>query len=345
MIATTVDDPLRASVRKAIHEGAALNVPYLLMNIFAAIIACYGLFENSPAVIIGAMIVAMLLGPILGISLALADSDFGELFRALSALIAGTASVMVTAFILGLIHRDIPITSEIMARTAPNLLDLMIGVAGGAAGAYATVSPRLSVAFIGVAVATALVPPLAAASILFAHGEYALGGGALLLAFTNMVAIQFASAVVLWATGFRQSAVSGRYAVLAFLKRDALGLGVLAALGILLARTLDQAVEKQAKVEKTLSDTIDALAGSYVTDVRFTPGDGTTIVRAVMRAPIPPSVKSVATLAAQLPAPPDGTRIDLRIRFVETMVITPRGVMFKDLDVDPAGHELSDETK
>jgi uncharacterized membrane protein len=73
--------------------------------------------------------------------------------------------------IIGTIHKDIPITNEIMARTAPNVLDLMVVLAGGAAVAYATVSLRLSVAFIGVAMATALVPPLAVAGILFARGR------------------------------------------------------------------------------------------------------------------------------------------------------------------------------
>jgi len=101
------------------------------------------------------MIVAMLLGPITGIGLALVESDMALLWKSLSTLLGGVVGVVVTAFILGTIHKDIPITNEIMARTAPNLLDLMIGLAGGAAGAYATVSPRLSVAFVGVA-----MPPL-----------------------------------------------------------------------------------------------------------------------------------------------------------------------------------------
>jgi hypothetical protein len=74
---------------------------------------------------------------------------------------------------------DIPITSEIMTRTAPNFLDLMIALAGGVAGAYATVSFRLSLALVGVAIATALVPPLASAGILLARGEISLALGAL----------------------------------------------------------------------------------------------------------------------------------------------------------------------
>jgi uncharacterized hydrophobic protein (TIGR00271 family) len=136
------------------------------------------------------MIIAMLLGPITGISLALVDSDLKFLLKSLTTLFAGALVVITTGLVIGTIQDDLPLTEEILARTSPNLADLVIALAGGAAGAYATVSPRLSVAFVGVAIATALVPPLCAANILFTRGEFALGSGAILLTFVNIVAIQ-----------------------------------------------------------------------------------------------------------------------------------------------------------
>ena len=141
------------------------------MNGMAATIASYGLLANSPAVVIGAMIVAMLMGPIVGISLALVDSDTKTLLKSLLSLLSGAVTVLATAIIIGALHKDIPMTSEILVRTVPNFLDLMIALAGGAAGAYATVSFRSSLALVGVAIATALVPPLSSASILLARGE------------------------------------------------------------------------------------------------------------------------------------------------------------------------------
>lgn len=179
-------------VREKIREGATLNASYMAMNLMAAVIASYGLLANSPAVVIGAMIVAMLLGPIAGLGLAVADSDARLFLKSLVALLAGSLGVMAIACIVGLLHSTVLVSSEMMARTAPNLFDLMIALAGGAAGAYATVSPRLSVAFVGVAIATALVPPLATASLLLTRGDVPLALGALMLALTNMVAIQFA---------------------------------------------------------------------------------------------------------------------------------------------------------
>ena len=153
--------------------------------------------------VIGAMIVAMLLGPINGLGLALVESDRTLARQALISLLVGGAVVFATAVVIGVIHRDVPLTNEIMSRTAPHLFDLMIALGGGSGGAMATINPRLSIALVGVAVATALVPPMASAGILAARGEFDLSQSALILVFTNMVAIQFAASVVLWLTGFR----------------------------------------------------------------------------------------------------------------------------------------------
>jgi uncharacterized membrane protein len=106
------------------------------------------------------------------------------------------------------------LTGEIYARTALNLMDLMIALGGGAAGAFVMTSPRLSVAFVGVAIATALVPPLSASAICLARGDYGLAFGAFGLAFTNIVAIQMASSFVMWIGGFRGSPQPMRVSVM-----------------------------------------------------------------------------------------------------------------------------------
>jgi uncharacterized membrane protein len=138
------------------------------------------------------------------------------------------------------IHKDIPITTEIIARTAPNLLDLMIALAGGAAGAYATVSFRLSAALVGVAIATALVPPLSSAGILLARGERSLAMGALGLVVVNLVAIQFSSSVVLWITGFRRVTRTSGRPFSKFLKQNIFSIVVLVVLGVLLSISFRQ---------------------------------------------------------------------------------------------------------
>ncbi len=332
-------DAWKGKVRDDIRNGAELNIPFIFMNTLAATIASYGLFANSPAVIIGAMIVAMLLGPIAGVALSLVDSDMNLLLRSIITLVAGSFAVMITSYIIAFFHPDIPITNEIMARTSPNLIDLMIALAGGAAGAYASVSPRLSVAFVGVAIATALVPPLCSAVILFAHGEYSLGLGACLLTFTNMVAIQFACSLVFWFTGFRKVSRKSVLTLLTFLKRNTVSIIILCVLAVVLTGSLRKNISKQlfeTTVRFTLAQEFRSVAGNNLVEVRFettqsTDVPGKTVLRAVVRGPVEPSADDVRSMENKLPSPPDGTSLELRVRFVKTIVITRDGHMYDDI--------------
>ncbi|BBI68548.1 hypothetical protein PKHYL_27390 [Psychrobacter sp. KH172YL61] len=158
-------------VRVTIEANALPSKMYFVMNTLSAIIASYGLVTNSAAVVIGAMLVAMMLGPITGVALAIIDYRMPLLRKSLLTVLAGVFLVILVGFVVGLLHQGQPLTNEILSRTQPTSMDLMIALAGGTAGAYAMVSPHLSVAVVGVAVATALVPPLAASGILFANGE------------------------------------------------------------------------------------------------------------------------------------------------------------------------------
>ncbi len=87
---------------------------------------------------------------------------------------------------IGTIHRDAPLTTEITSRTSPTLFDLMIALAGGAAGGIAIVSPSVGTAIVGVAIATVLVPPLAASGLLLARGDLDMAWNAFVLAMTNV---------------------------------------------------------------------------------------------------------------------------------------------------------------
>lgn len=155
----TRTDHKRESVRRSIEIGAKLSQPYLVMNALATAVASYGLLADSTAVVIGAMIIAMLLGPIMGIALAMVDGDIRLLRESLIAETAGALLVIFIGWLIGSVHSDIAVAGEILSRTKPNLLDLAVAVFGGAAGAYATASPRVSVGLVGVAISTALVPP------------------------------------------------------------------------------------------------------------------------------------------------------------------------------------------
>lgn len=334
-----IDESHKEHLRRAIREGASLDATYLLMNTLATIIACYGLFANSPAVIIGAMIVAMLLGPISGIALALVDNDTALLRTAAVTLVVGVLGVLATAFVVGMANQQLPLTGEIMARTAPNLIDLMVALAGGAAGALAAASPRLGSAFIGVAIATALVPPLSTSAILAGRGEYALAFNAFLLAFANMAAIQFASSTVMWFTGVRRVATERAAGLLTFLRRNFVSAVILALLCVALADNLHRMISRQSYengVRRVVAEAMERVDGNHLVEVRFEPTPRKIIVRAVVRGPHAPAPDDVRAIEDRLPRATEGVANELRIRFVETIVIGRDGRLF---DTDRGGGE------
>ena len=330
----SVDERHRQVVRETIQENAKLCVAFMVMNMLAATIASYGLFANSPAVIIGAMIIAMLLGPITGVSLALVDSDMKALFRGVGTLLVGAAGVIATAYTIGSIHIEVPITAEILGRTHPNFSDLMIALAGGAAGAYASVSPRLSVAFVGVAIATALVPPLCAASILLARGQHQLAFGAFLLTFTNIVAIQFASSVVLFVTGFRKVSQTKGLSFLQFLKFNFVSIAILAVLAVVLTNSMHEVLSKkiyEANVRHVLERECATADGCFLADVRISENARKeSVISVVVRGPNPPSPQRIASIEKKLPAHPKGLPVELRARYVPTTTINRDGVLYDD---------------
>ncbi len=247
--------------------------------------------------------------------------------KALTAVIGGVLIVLVTSFVIGLVHRDIPVIAEMISRTAPNFFDLMIALAGGAAGAYASISPRLSIALVGVALATALVPPLASCGLLLARGELALAGGAFLLAFVNIVAMRSAASFVMMVGG-----MSGG-GPLRLLLPNVISIGVLVLLtGLLIVnfRTLIDNVLFQSSVTRALRRDLADYPGTFLTDTRFTHVDDTniTIVRAIVRGPQVLTAKDVGKLEDNLPKPADGSRLALRLRQVKTLVMTRQGQLF-----------------
>lgn len=320
--------------RSDIRDGAVVSRSYVIMNVLSAIIACYGLLENSPAVIIGAMVVALLLGPIMGIAIGIVDGDKIVLRKALVTEFIGTGLVCAVSLILGWIHHDMPLTQEIISRTAPNFMDLMIALAGGAAGAYTLIAPGLGLSLVGVAVATALVPPLSASGILLARGDYALAGNAFLLFFTNVIAIHFSASVIFVIFKCDRESVKPR-AILNSLKRDWLGSAVLLVLGVILINNLLGVVSEQDFRTRTLGvlqQQIGLYPGAYLEEVRYESMPESRIVRAVVRGPFEFTPQEVASVASKLPPDPKGLTLDFRLRFVQTITITPNGIIYTDVN-------------
>ena len=199
----------RQEIIEYIRKASTPGFDYFLLVILSGAIATIGLINDSPAVIIGAMLVAPLMSPILGVGLGSIIAD-GPLTRdsaaslVRGALLSILLSILITLFniYLPFIPSLIEIPGEILARTQPTPNDLIIALAGGLAAAYSLSQPHLSAALPGVAIATALMPPLSTIGIGIALGRWEIAGGAALLFLTNAVTIAFAAILIFFLEGF-----------------------------------------------------------------------------------------------------------------------------------------------
>jgi uncharacterized hydrophobic protein (TIGR00271 family) len=194
----------RAAIMATVAEDAGWSLRYAFMIVLSAGIAVLGLLQSSPAVIIGAMLISPLMGPIIGLGFALAVFDWRDVRRSLAALAAGSLlAVGFTALVVSVSPLQ-AVTSEILARTRPNLFDLLIAIFSALAGAYATIRGK-GATIVGVAIATALMPPLATVGFGLATGSAPIAGGALALFFTNLLAIALCAAIMARLFGFGTS--------------------------------------------------------------------------------------------------------------------------------------------
>lgn len=178
---------------ESIRNGVEFKGTNLWILIFAIFIASLGLNVNSTAVIIGAMLISPLMGPIMGIGLAIGQNDFELLKRSLkSYLVATVFSVITATFYFSLTPLD-EVQSELLARTSPTIYDVLIALCGGLAGIIALSTKEKGNVIPGVAIATALMPPLCTAGFGLATGNLLYFLGAFYLYFINSVFISLAT--------------------------------------------------------------------------------------------------------------------------------------------------------
>lgn len=174
---------------KQISSGVTFHGANLWVLIFAIFIASLGLNINSTAVIIGAMLISPLMGPIIRMGLAVGIDDFDLLKRSVKNYLVATVISVITATIYFMISPLSEAQSELLARTSPTLYDVLIAIFGGAAGILALSTKDKGNVIPGVAIATALMPPLCTAGYGLAVGEMSFFFGAFYLYFINTVFI------------------------------------------------------------------------------------------------------------------------------------------------------------
>lgn len=188
-----------ASVNRLLWRESVPSLSFFVMLTLSGVISTLGLLAGSTATVIGAMIIAPLMGPIIGIAYAVAISNRRLMKRAgLTLLWGGLATVLSSVLVAGLVGLQ-TLNDEILLRTEPTLIDLMVAIAAGAAGAFAKSRKHVADAFPGVAIAVALVPPLSVMGIGLALLDSDVLLGSTLLFVTNLTGIIFSGILVfLW---------------------------------------------------------------------------------------------------------------------------------------------------
>ena len=178
---------------ESIRNGVEFRGANLWILVFATFIASLGLNVNSTAVIIGAMLISPLMGPIMGVGLAIGINDFELMKRSLKSYFIATVFSVTTATIYFAFTPLDEVQSELLARTSPTIYDVFIALVGGLAGIVAVATKEKGNVIPGVAIATALMPPLCTAGFGLATGNLLYFLGAFYLYFINSVFISLAT--------------------------------------------------------------------------------------------------------------------------------------------------------
>jgi uncharacterized hydrophobic protein (TIGR00271 family) len=208
----------RIELAQDLQTGSQPNLEFLGLMSASAMLAAFGLLQDSAAVIIGAMLIAPLMTPILGAGLAMSQGNRplfqSALWTITLGFVGGLSASMGFGWLFWLFQEP-QITSEMWARCRPSPLDFCVGLVGGMAASYARTRHHLSSALAGAAIAAALVPPIATAGLQIAFGVWDESKkgvpvvGPLLLVSINVLTIMIGSSFILWARGMRSDRALG----------------------------------------------------------------------------------------------------------------------------------------
>ena len=210
--AATTDD-VALMEKKLLFDRVPVRDRYVRFFVLiglSTVISAYGVIADSTATVIGAMIVAPLMTPLMAISLSVVTGDGRNIVRSTLIVTAGAATVAVFSILLAAAmpsHLSVTGNAQVTSRVTPGLVDLIIALAAGAAGAFATGREDISDALPGVAIAVSLVPPLSVIGVCISARQMRMALGALLLFVTNFLAIIAAGLIVFAIMGYRSASL------------------------------------------------------------------------------------------------------------------------------------------
>ncbi|MCP3849813.1 MAG: TIGR00341 family protein [Gammaproteobacteria bacterium] len=191
-----------ATLFTQLRDEGQISVEFIMLLIFSTMLATFGLFINSSSVVIGAMVLAPLMQPIISFSMGILRQDSSLEMNGIKSIAGGVLIVLMTASLIATFTPIEKVTSEMAGRLSPNILDLFIAIISGIAAAYVKSNNKLLGSLAGVAIAVALVPPLAVAGIGLGWSDWHMFTMAFLLFITNLVGIVLAAAFTFVILGF-----------------------------------------------------------------------------------------------------------------------------------------------
>ena len=267
----------QATIYQRLHRAARPSADFFVMILLSAVIAILGLLLNSTAVIIGAMLVAPLMSPVLSMSMSLVQGNLRLLGTATESTLKGAAmAIAVSAAITVISPLQLP-TAEILSRTRPTLLDLVVALAAGAAAGYAVSREDVSAALPGVAIAVALVPPLGVVGYGVASQQPRIGGGAALLFVANLSAILLAAALIFLLLGFRPTRAERQRRLQRGLLVSLAAMLLIAIPLALISRTSFRQLQQKEEVTTILTEEIADDTGRVVDVVVEPAGEGIAV--------------------------------------------------------------------
>lgn len=276
----------KKEVYQELITKAEPHIDFFVLVVLSCIIATFGLLANNVAIIIGAMVVAPLMTPILSASLAMLFGEIDFFYKSLFAELQGVGIALAIAILIALVTPGAALTNEILMRTHPTIVDLILALASGAAGAYA-IARRKNAALPGIAIAVSVLPPLCVAGIGLAFRRFDVFGGGLLLFFANIIAIQIASFGVFWFFKIVPSSIyekekeelmkSLRISIILFLL-------ISIPLAFIMYTTVSQETMSR-KIESVLETQASAVKGGELVKFSYQEKAGVLEISAVMRSP------------------------------------------------------------
>ena len=325
---------------RGIAAGSRPHGRFFVLLIASSMIASFGLVANSAAVIIGAMLVSPLMTPIFGVALGMLRGNPLLLWRSLATELVGVSLAVGAAYLVGLPQLSFgEATPEMLARTQPNLLDLLVAIFAGFAGTYALLDERVSPALPGVAIATAIVPPLATCGLCLALGAWSGAAGSMLLFLANFVSILVVALLTFWMGGLARSRRRTMRRVISHLGPT---LAAFVVLAVVLTNSLMSIVRDHTlkrEIHTTVSQKLAETHGADLVSVMHHQNPGGVQVLATVRSQRTVSPVWVTAIQSELQEAL-GQSVDLVVRTIRSRDVCALGSSLQAVPPDMNGNLL-----